>query len=51
MTNDQATRLYKAMEEYFGDDLPSFEHCPVQFAHFVKMFKYYKGDVWAATLM
>lgn len=50
MTDEQALKIYEAMEEYFGHELPSPEHEPKQFAHYVKLFKYYKGDVWAAML-
>lgn len=29
------------MLEIWGDDLPSFEHEPIRFAHYVKLYKYY----------
>lgn len=50
MTDEQAERIYDALKERYGDDLPSFEHEPRQFAHFVKMFRYYQGDLWDAML-
>lgn len=50
MTDAQANRIYAAMVEYYGDSLPSPEHEPMQFAHHVKMFKYYQGALWAAML-
>jgi hypothetical protein len=39
MTDEQAMILYVAMEEEFGDMLPNFEHHPIQFAYYVKLFK------------
>jgi hypothetical protein len=39
MTDEQALILYVAMEEEFGDMLPNFEHHPIQFAYYVKLFK------------
>jgi hypothetical protein len=40
MTDEQALILYVAMEEEFGDNLPNFEHHPIQFAYYVKLFRY-----------
>lgn len=39
MTNEQALVLYTAMKEEFGDMLPNFEHHPIQFAYYIKLFK------------
>jgi len=39
MNDEQALILYTAMEEEFGDMLPNFEHHPIQFAYYVKLFK------------
>jgi hypothetical protein len=39
MTDERALILYVAMEEEFGDMLPNFEHHPIQFAYYVKLFK------------
>lgn len=50
MTDAQVNRIYNALVDHYGDSLPSFEHQPVEFAHFVKMFKYYQGALWAAML-
>jgi hypothetical protein len=38
MTNEQALALYSAMEEEFGN-LPNFEHHPIQFAYYYKLFR------------
>ena len=27
----------------YGDRLPNPEHCPIEFEHYVKLYKYYKG--------
>jgi len=42
MTDEQALTLYVAMEAEFGDKLPDFEHHPIQFAYYVKLFKLIK---------
>jgi hypothetical protein len=42
MTDEQALVLYAAMEEEFGV-LPDFEHHPIQFAYYVKLFKLIKS--------
>lgn len=38
MTNEQALILYVAMEKEFGE-LPNFEHHPIQFAYYFKLYK------------
>ena len=43
MTNEEVIAFYNDMLEYYGGSLPSFEHYPIQFAHYVKLYKYYKG--------
>lgn len=40
--------MYEEMEAFFGA-LPNFEHHPIQFAHCVKVFKYYKERQNAST--
>lgn len=42
MTNDELMQKYKEMEEMFGDSLPNFEHHPIQFQYYVKLFMYQK---------
>jgi hypothetical protein len=42
MTDDQALALYAAMETEFGV-LPDFEHYPMQFAYYYKLFKLIKS--------
>jgi hypothetical protein len=42
MTDEQVLTLYVAMEVEFGDKLPDFEHHPIQFAYYVKLFKLIK---------
>jgi hypothetical protein len=39
MTEEQALALYAAMEAEFGDKLPNFEHHPIQFAYYIRLFK------------
>lgn len=41
MTDEQVLMLYVAMEEEFGE-LPNFEHYPIQFAYYVKLFRLIK---------
>lgn len=45
MTDEQALVLYAAMEAEFGDNLPNFEHHPIQFAYYVKLFKLIQKNV------
>jgi len=42
MTDQQALELYSAMEAEFGE-LPDFEHYPIQFAYYYKLFKLIKS--------
>jgi hypothetical protein len=42
MTNEQALELYSAMEVEFGV-LPDFEHYPIQFQYYYKLFKLIKS--------
>jgi hypothetical protein len=40
MTDEDVLKKYNEMLEHFGT-LPSPEHEPIQFAHYVKVFDYY----------
>lgn len=40
--NDPKT-LAKEFIEYYNGNFPDPEHCPIEFAYYVKLFKYYKG--------
>lgn len=40
MSDEEALAKYEAMEKYFGE-LPNFEHHPIQFAHYVRVYDYY----------
>jgi hypothetical protein len=42
MTDQQVLELYKAMEEEFGE-LPNFEHHPLQFAYYYRLYKFIKS--------
>jgi hypothetical protein len=42
VTDKEAMNFYEEMEQFFGE-LPNFEHHPRQFAHCVKVYKYYKA--------
>jgi hypothetical protein len=39
--DEQAIELWNKLVEYYGDNLPSFEHEPIQFEHCVKLYRYY----------
>ena len=41
MTNEEAEQHYQNLVEQYGEKLPSPEHEPQQFAHVVKLYKYY----------
>ena len=38
MTDEEAQKYYEKLEERFGDDLPDYRHCPIQFQYFVDMY-------------
>ena len=42
MTDEQVLELYSAMESEFGE-LPDFEHYPIQFQYYYKLFKLIKS--------
>ena len=42
MTNEEIENAYNEMIEMWGDKLPNFEHEPLRFAYYVRMWKYYK---------
>lgn len=42
MTDAEALKMYEELVEWYGDKLPNPDHHPIQFAHCVKLFKYYK---------
>lgn len=39
--DEQAIELWNKLVEYYGNNLPSFEHEPIQFEHCVKLYRYY----------
>jgi hypothetical protein len=41
MTDEEILQFYADMMLFYGE-LPNFEHEPIQFAHKVKLFKYYR---------
>jgi len=43
MTDEQVLTLYAAMEAEFGDKLPDFEHHPIQFAYYYRLYKFIKS--------
>lgn len=50
MTEQQYQMAYEAMATEFGEHLPSYEHQPIEFAYYVKMFKYYRNDLWTMIM-
>lgn len=40
MTDEQLELMGNAMVEQYGDLLPDSEHCPKEFAYYVKLFHY-----------
>ena len=49
MTDEEVLKMYEDMLEYFGE-LPNPEHEPRRFAHYVKVYKYYKEKYKSSTL-
>jgi hypothetical protein len=41
MTDEEVVTYYNDMVDYFGS-LPNFEHEPIRFAYYVRLFKYMK---------
>ena len=41
MTDEQILEFYNKLVEFRGGTVPHPEHHPLQFAHLVKMYKYY----------
>ena len=41
MSDEQVVAVYEKLKQHFGDKLPDPEHQPIQFAYFVKIYKYY----------
>jgi hypothetical protein len=41
MSDEQIMSTYEKLKQHFGDKLPDPEHSPLQFAYFVKIYKYY----------
>jgi hypothetical protein len=45
MTDEEIMAYYDKLKEYYGDSLADFEHYPIQFAHQVKLYRYYNERV------
>lgn len=42
MTDAEVKKKYKELQKYYGSSLVNFEHYPRQFAHQVRLYKYFK---------
>lgn len=42
MTDEEATKIYEDMKEYFKKDMPNPEQEPIRFAYYMKLYKFYK---------
>lgn len=49
MTDEQIINTYNKMVELYGDKLPNPEHCPKEFAYYVKLFQYFENADSAAN--
>ena len=43
MTDEEVIKFYEELQEHYGEALADFEHHPRQFAHQVKLYRYYKA--------
>ena len=43
MTDQEIQKAYEEMVEMWGDKLPNYEHEPLRFAFYVRMYKYLKN--------
>ena len=41
MTDEEAIKFYKELEDWYGDKLVNPEHHPIQFRNQVKLYRYY----------
>jgi hypothetical protein len=44
MSDEEIIKTYDEMVELWGDKLPNFEHEPIRFTYYVRMFKYLKAQ-------
>jgi hypothetical protein len=42
MSDEEIIKMYDEMIELWSDKLPNFEHEPIRFAYYVKMYRYLK---------
>jgi hypothetical protein len=42
MTDNEVMQRYQQLIDEFGDKLPNPEHCPKEFAYYVKLYTYYE---------
>ena len=42
VSDEEIVKAYEEMVEMWGDNLPNFEHHPIQFAYYVRMYKFLK---------
>ena len=43
MTEEEIKLAYEEMVEQWGDKLPNYEHEPIRFAYYVRMYKHMKA--------
>jgi hypothetical protein len=43
VTDKEIEDAYNEMVEWWGDKMPNFEHEPLRFAYYVRMYKYLKS--------
>ena len=43
MTDQEIQKAYDEMVEMWGDKLPNYEHEPIRFAYYVRLYKYVKN--------
>jgi hypothetical protein len=41
MSTEELQKIYKEMEEIFGEHLPNPEQEPIRFAYYARLYKYY----------
>lgn len=41
MNDEQVIKKYQELIDEFGDKLPNPEHCPKEFAYYVKLYTYH----------
>lgn len=43
MTDEEANKILEDLLEFYDNDLPNPDQEPIRFAHYIKLYKYYRA--------